>query len=123
LIELGAGETERQFGRLKGMYDVGANAASVGAGTITGTAQGIANNTTAQGQAQAQGIVGVAGANANMVNGIANSVTGAVGAGLNYAQFSKLIAANAGRGGGAGTMDSSARPSAPEMDFNPNNLG
>ena len=38
LIELGAGETERQFGRLKGMYDVGANAASVGAGTITGTA-------------------------------------------------------------------------------------
>lgn len=100
LIELGAGETERQFGRLKGMYDVGANAANVGAGVITGTAQGIANNTTAAGQANAQGIMGVAGANRDMVNGISNAVTGAVGAGLNYSQFSKLIAANAGRTAG-----------------------
>lgn len=98
LIELGAGETERQFGRLKGLYDVGANASSVGAGSITGTAQSIANNQVAAGQAQAQaqaqGLYGVAGANANTATGVANSVTGAIGTGLNYAQFQSLIAAN-----------------------------
>jgi hypothetical protein len=98
LIELGAGETERQFARLKGLYDVGANAASVGAGTITNTSQNIANNQVAQGQAigqaQAQGIIGVAGANSNIATGIANAATGAVGAGLNYSQFQSLINAN-----------------------------
>ena len=57
-------------------------------------------------QANAQGIMGVAGANRDMVNGISNAVTGAVGAGLNYAQFNKLIAANAGRTAGtAGTTN------------------
>ena len=94
LIELGAGETERQFARLKGLYDVGANASNVGAGVITDTAQQVSNNQIASGQAQAQGLVGVAGANANMVSGVANSITGAVGAGLNYSQFQNLIAAN-----------------------------
>lgn len=94
LIELGAGETERQFSRLKGLYDVGANAANAGAGALTGTAQGISNNQVAAGNAQAQGIQGVAGANANMLTGISNATTGAVGAGLNYAQFQSLIAAN-----------------------------
>ena len=94
LIELGAGETERQFDRLKGLYDVGANAANAGAGALTGTAQTIANNQVAAGQAQAQGLAGVAGANANIASGIANSITGAVGAGLNYSQFQNLIAAN-----------------------------
>jgi hypothetical protein len=94
LIELGAGETERQFNRLKGLYDVGANAASVGAGSITGTAQSIANSQAAAGQAQAQGYLGVAGANANAASGVANAVTGAVGAGLNYAQFQNLINMN-----------------------------
>lgn len=94
LIELGAGETERQFGRIKGLYDIGANATVAGANAITGNATNIANNQIGVGQAQAQGIMGVAGANANMANGIANSVTGAVGAGLNYKQFQSLINAN-----------------------------
>ena len=94
LIELGAGETERQFARLKGLYDVGANAASVGAGTITNTAQSVANSQIAGGQAQAQGYLGEAAAKSNMVAGVANAATGAVGAGLNYYQFQNLINAN-----------------------------
>ena len=94
LIELGAGETERQFARLKGLYDVGANAANAGAGAITGTAQSVSNNQLAAGQAQAQGLLGVAGANANAASGVANAATGAVGAGLNYYQFQNLINAN-----------------------------
>lgn len=94
LIELGAGETERQFGRLKGLYDIGANTAAVGAGTLTGTAANVANTQLAQGQAQAQGYTNIAGANTNIATGIANSVTGALGAGLNYYQFQNLIKAN-----------------------------
>lgn len=94
LIELGAGETERQFSRLKGIYDVGANAATVGAGAITGTSQGVANLELNKGQAEAQGLIGVAGANANAATGVSNSLTGAVGAGLNYYQFQNLINAN-----------------------------
>ncbi len=94
LIELGAGETERQFGRLKGLYDVGANAANAGAGSITGTSQAIANNQIGAGQAQAQGLIGVAGANANAAYGVSNSLNSAVGTGLNYYQFKNLIAAN-----------------------------
>lgn len=113
LLQLGATETENQFSRLKGLYDVGANAASVGAGVITGTAQSIANNTIGAGQAQAQGYMGVAGANADMAKGVANSLTGAVGQGLNYTQFQNLIAANRGSGGLA------PRQSAPDMNFNP----
>jgi hypothetical protein len=94
LIELGAGETERQFGRLKGLYDVGANASAQGAGILTGAAQQIAGLQAQSGQAQAQGILGVAGANAGMATGIANSITGAMGTGLNYIQMRNLINAN-----------------------------
>jgi hypothetical protein len=98
MIELGAQETERQFGRLKGLFDVGANATVAGANAITGAATGIAGNQVAagqaQGQAQAQGILGEYGSRANTAAGVANSVTGAVGAGLNYAQFQNLINAN-----------------------------
>jgi hypothetical protein len=94
LIELGAGETERQFGRLKGLYDVGANAATVGAGAITGTGQSVSNNQVAAGNAQANGMMGVAGANRDMVNGVSNAVTGAVGTGLSHGQFERLIASN-----------------------------
>ena len=95
LIELGAGETERQFGRLKGLYDVGAQTASVGANVITGTANNLANQQIGVGQAQAEGIIGVAGANANMATGVSNAITGAVGSGLNYMQFKNLLNANA----------------------------
>jgi len=94
LLQLGAQETENQFNRLAHLYDVGANAANAGAGAVTGTSQSLANLQVGAGQAQAAGIQGVAGANANLVSGIANSVTGAVGAGLNYLQFKNLIAAN-----------------------------
>lgn len=94
LIELGAGETERQFSRLKGLYDVGANAATAGAGAITGTGQSVSNNQLSAGNAEAQGILGVAGANRDMAYGISNATTGAIGAGLNYAQFKSLQSAN-----------------------------
>jgi hypothetical protein len=97
LIELGAGETERQFNRLKGMYDVGANVSSQGAGVITGSSQQIAGLQSQYGQAQAQGILGVAGANIGMANGISNSLTGAAGMGLEYMQMEKLINANTPR--------------------------
>ena len=102
LLQLGAQETQNQFDRLSGMYNTGANAAAQGAGAITGTAQAVSNNQIAAGQAQAQGLVGVAGANANMATGVANSISGAVGAGLNYAQFQNLISANSGYGGATG---------------------
>lgn len=85
LIELGAGETERQFGRLKGLYDVGAQSAAAGAGAITGTSQQIAST-------QQQGILGVAGANRDMAYGIANSVTGAAGMYLTQNQWDKFRA-------------------------------
>ena len=94
LLQLGATETENQFNRLKGIYDVGANASIAGAGAITGTAQNVGNLQVGQGQAQAQGYQGVAGANANAASGVANSATGAIGAGLNYYQFQNLIQSN-----------------------------
>jgi hypothetical protein len=120
LIELGAGETERQFARLKGLYDVGAQTSQIGANIITGTANNVANAQLQAGQAQAQGIQGVAGANANMVNGIANSVSGGIGMGLNYNQFNKLIESNQ-----SGGYRMSSRPTGTaltQMDFNPNTL-
>ena len=112
LIELGAGETERQFERLKGLYDTGANAAAVGAGVLTGTAQSVANSQIGVGQAQAQGYQQVAGANANTAAGIANSVTGAVGAGLNYAQFQNLINMNNPNASGQTSAGLSSRTAA-----------
>lgn len=90
LIELGAGETERQFGRMKGLYDVGANAANVGAGSLTGTAQSVSNNQIAAGQAQAQGIMGVAGANRDMVTGIANNINSNLGLYLGNKQWQQF---------------------------------
>lgn len=95
LIELGAGETERQFSRMASLYGTGANAAAAGAGALTGTAQQLANQQIGAGQAQAQGLIGVAGANADMATNIASSVNSAVGTGLNYMQFQNLIKANA----------------------------
>ena len=85
LIELGAGETERQFSRLKGLYDVGAQSAAAGAGAITGTSQSIANT-------QQQGILGVAGANRDAAINVANSFTGAAGMYLSQTQWDKMRA-------------------------------
>jgi hypothetical protein len=110
LIELGAGETERQFGRLKGLYDVGANAAAAGAGAITGTSQAIANNQIGGGQSQAQGLIGVAGANRDMVNGISNSLNSAAGAYLTHNQWEKF------------RTELNAR-NQPNYASNPNNFG
>jgi hypothetical protein len=114
LLQLGAQETENQFNRLAHIYDVGATAAAQGAGAITGTAQAVSNNQIATGQAQAQGILGVAGANRDMAYGIANSVTGAVGMGLQQNQWNmfrdSLNARNSGydpvMGTGYGTRPS-----------------
>jgi hypothetical protein len=94
LLQLGAQETENQFSRLAHIYDVGANAATAGAGAITGTSQAVSNNQIAAGQAQAQGLLGVAGANKQAAYDISNSVTGAVGSGLNFLQMQNLINAN-----------------------------
>jgi hypothetical protein len=80
LIELGAGETERQYSRLFNMYGTGANAANAGAGALTGTSQGMANMQVGAGQAQAQGIIGSNSA-------ITNAIT-------NYQMFQNLMAKN-----------------------------
>jgi hypothetical protein len=127
-IELGAGETERQYarmvaederqwGRMSGMFNVGANASGQGAGAITGTAQGIANLQVGAGNAQAQGLIGAGNAYANMANGVGNAVTGAVGAGLNYNMFNNLVARNRT---GAPTGTAYQRP---DMDFDPLTAG
>jgi hypothetical protein len=105
LIELGAGETERQYarmvaederqwGRMSGMFGIGANAAAQGAGAITGTAQGVSNLQVGAGNAQAQGLIGAGNAYANMATGIGNAATGAIGAGLNYSMFNNLMNRN-----------------------------
>jgi hypothetical protein len=105
LIELGAGETERQyarmvaederqFSRMSGMFGIGANAAAQGAGAITGTAQGVSNLQVGAGNAAAQGLIGQGNAYANMATGIGNAATGAIGAGLNYSMFNNLMNRN-----------------------------
>jgi hypothetical protein len=77
---------------LKGLYDVGAQVAIAGSGAITGTGQSLANLRIGQGQAEAQGLYGVAGANRDMAYGIANSITGAAGTYLGYKQWDKFRA-------------------------------
>jgi len=94
MLQLGAQETESQFGRLFNMLGLGANASTVGAGVITGTAQNVGQAQQGIGQAQAAGYQGVAQANANMAAGVSNAVGGAIGAGLNAYQFQSLINAN-----------------------------
>jgi hypothetical protein len=94
LIELGAGETERQYSRLFNMYGTGANAANAGAGALTGTSQGMANMQVGAGQAQAQGIIGSNSAITNAITGGTNAATGAVGSYLNYQMFQNLMAKN-----------------------------
>jgi hypothetical protein len=111
LIELGAGETERQFTRMNSMYNAGLNAATAGAGAITGTSQGIANMQVGAGNAAAQGIIGSGNAWANTATGVGNAVNGAVGAGLNYNMFNNLMARNKPTGTASlptGTMASDA---------------
>jgi hypothetical protein len=94
LIELGAGETERQYSRMAAMFGSGLNAATAGAGAISGTSQGIANMQVGAGNAQAQGLIGAGNAYANMATGIGNAATGAIGAGLNYSMFNSLMNRN-----------------------------
>jgi hypothetical protein len=94
LIELGAGETERQYSRLFNMYGTGANAANAGAGALTGTSQGMANMQVGAGNAQAQGIIGSNNAITNAITGGTNAATGAVGSFLNYQMFQDLMAKN-----------------------------
>jgi hypothetical protein len=110
LIELGAGETERQYSRLFNMYGTGANAANAGAGALTGTSQGMANMQVGAGNAQAQGIIGSNNAITNAITGGTNAATGAVGSFLNYQMFQDLMAKNkpvAPSGGTAGVVNTS----------------
>jgi hypothetical protein len=110
LIELGAGETERQYSRLFNMYGTGANAANAGAGALTGTSQGMANMQVGAGNAQAQGIIGSNNAITNAITGGTNAASGAVGSYLNYQMFQNLMAKNqpvAPSGGTAGVVNTS----------------
>jgi hypothetical protein len=127
LIELGAGETERQyarmvaederqFSRMSGMFGIGANAAAQGAGAITGTAQGVSNLQVGAGNAQAQGLIGAGNAYANMATGIGNAATGAIGAGLNYNMFTNLMARNK-------SVPTGTAYQRPDMDFDPLTAG
>jgi hypothetical protein len=105
LIELGAGETERQYARMVDqenrdfakmslLFGGGLNASVAGAGALTGTSQGVANMQIGAGNAAAQGIIGEGNAWANTAVGVGNAVNGAVGAGLNYNMFNNLMARN-----------------------------
>jgi hypothetical protein len=99
LIELGAGETERQYSRLFNMYGTGANAANAGAGALTGTSQGMANMQVGAGQAQAQGIIGANQGIVDAITGGVNAVNAGVGGALNYKMFQNLMANNKPTGG------------------------
>jgi hypothetical protein len=111
LIELGAGETERQYSRLFNMYGTGANAANAGAGALTGTSQGMANMQVGAGNAQAQGIIGSNNAITNAITGGVNAATGAAGSFLNYQMFQNLMNNNNpygngnSKGGSGGAID------------------
>ena len=94
---LGAEEADRQYGRLMGLYTTGANAASSSAQVLGAFAPQIAGTQIGQGQARAQGVLGSGEATANMISGVTNSVTGAVGMGLQYSQMNKLIESNSMR--------------------------
>jgi hypothetical protein len=94
LIELGAGETERQYSRLFNMYGTGANAANAGAGAMTGTSQGMSNLMVGSGQAQAQGIIGANQGIVDAMTGGVNAVREGVGGALNYKMFQDLMAKN-----------------------------
>jgi hypothetical protein len=87
LIELGAGETERQFNRITGLYNTGANLAQTGAGVVTGTAEQIANTQIGQGRAEAQGILGAADANVGMINGTISAFNSGAGTYLGAKQW------------------------------------
>ena len=62
----------------------------VATNAITGTANNVASSQLAAGQARAQGIEGVAGANVDMVNGIANSINSSLGLYLGHKQWQQF---------------------------------
>lgn len=106
LIQLGAQETDKQFSRMNSLYTTGASAASQGANILTSMGTQIANNQTAQGAVEAQGILGAADATTNMISGVTNAVTGNLAKGMEYGLtmelFDSLKRANAtGAAGGA----------------------
>jgi hypothetical protein len=87
LLELGAGETERQYSRMAGLFGTGANAALAGAGVLTGTAQNVAGMQVGQGNAIANGLLRVGEANAGMAAGISNQLNSAAGLYLQNQQW------------------------------------
>lgn len=113
---LGAEESDRQVGRLMGMYTTGANAATGAANVFGAFAPAVAGAQMQQGQAQAQGVLGAGQATANMVAGVTNAATSAVGMGLQYNQMNNLINRNS-------MAPRSGRQAAPEMDFDPSQFG
>lgn len=89
--QLGAEETERQYGRLFGLLGVGANASTALAGAMSGTSQAQGNLALQGAQGQAQGIQGAAAANAAGLNAISNAALGGINSGVQYSLYSNLI--------------------------------
>jgi hypothetical protein len=98
LIELGAGETERQYARMVGeeerefaklgmLFGAGLNSSVAGAGAITGTSQNVAGMQIGQGQAAANGLLRVGEANAGIATGIGNQLNSAAGLYLQNQQW------------------------------------
>lgn len=91
---LGAEESDRQYGRLMGLYSTGASAASGSASVLGAFAPQIAGTQIGQGTARANGVMGSGEATANMIAGVTNSMTSAIGIGLQYNQMNQLINRN-----------------------------
>jgi hypothetical protein len=84
---------------------VGAQTAQTGASVITGTATNLANQQIGMGNAQAEGILGVAGANRDMVNGISNSINSSAGMYLVNKQWNTFAAGLNARNNPAAAKD------------------
>lgn len=91
---LTAEESDRQTNRLQGLFQVGANASSNMASTLSNFAPPIANTQIQQGQAQAAGVLGGTEAMVNGITGATNAVTGAAATGANYSLANALVSRN-----------------------------
>lgn len=79
------------YNRLAALAGVGQTATGALSSAAGQTGSNLANIYTGAGQAAAQGIVGAGAARASGYMGMANSLTGALGTGLNYYQNQQLL--------------------------------
>jgi hypothetical protein len=86
-----------QINRLMQLFGSGQQAAVAGGNLLTSFAGPIASTITQQGQAQAQGILGRAQSQQQMIGGVGNAITGGIGSFLNFdmtQQMMNLLARN-----------------------------